>query len=190
MLLLPVLTNGPAYTVPKEAAQSMRHRLTDAEHLVILKRVEKRGYMNVNLVDWNIFSVRHKGKQWTVDLARKTCTCNKFQMGLFPCSHAVAATRERNLDFTSLRADYYKRETLIDTYLVLIMPVGHPSSWVVPSDIAMRVILNPKTKRQSGLPMEGRHASSSEKTTTQSCRRCGQPGHNSRRCSCRGKINK
>ncbi|KAK4844419.1 hypothetical protein QYF36_020064 [Acer negundo] len=31
--------------------------------------------------------------------------------------------------------------------------------------------------------MEGRHASSLERTTTQSCRRCGQSGHNSRRCS-------
>ncbi|KAK0602476.1 hypothetical protein LWI29_033791 [Acer saccharum] len=164
-------------------AQSMRHRLTDAAHLVILKRVEKCGYMTVNPVDWNIFSVRHKGKQWTVDLARKTCTCNKFQMDFLPCSHAFAAARERNVDFTSLCADYYKRETLIDAYSVPIMPVGHPSSWVVPSDIAARVVLNPKTKRQSGRPMEGRHVSSSERTTSQSCRRCGQPGHNSRRCS-------
>ncbi|KAI9174822.1 hypothetical protein LWI28_023186 [Acer negundo] len=166
-----------------EAARSMRHRLTDAAHLVILKRVEKCGFMTVNPVDWNIFSVRHKGKQWTVDLARKTCTCNKFQMDFFPCSHALAAARERNLDFTSLCADYYKRETLINAYSVPIMPVGHPSSWFVPSDIAARVVLNPKTKRQSGRSMEGRHASSSERTTTQSCRRCGQPGHNSRRCS-------
>ncbi|KAI9165962.1 hypothetical protein LWI28_023755 [Acer negundo] len=165
------------------AAQSMRHRLTDAAHGVIQKRVEKCNYMTVNAVDWNIFSVKHKGKQWTVNLARKTCTCNKFQMDFLPCSHALAAARERNLDFTSLCADYYKRETLIDAYSVPIMPVGHPSSWVVPSDIAARVVLNPKTKRQSGRPMEGRHVSSSERTTTQSCRRCGQSGHNSRRCS-------
>ena len=63
------------------------------------------------------------------------------------------------------------------------MSIGHPASWVVPSDIASRVVLNPKAKRQSGRPMEGRHTSSSERTTTQSCRRCGQPGHNSKRCS-------
>ncbi|KAI9174316.1 hypothetical protein LWI28_015471 [Acer negundo] len=178
------------------AAWSICHRLTDAAHLVILKRVEKCSFMIVNPVDWNIFSVRHKEKQWTVDLARKTCTCNKFQMDFFPCSHALTAARyltsysshiilpkreshyfhccmERNLDFTSLCADYYKRETLIDAYSVPIMPVSHPSSWVVPSDIAAWVVLNPKTKRQSGQPIEGRHASSSERTTTQSCRRCG-----------------
>ncbi|KAK4847572.1 hypothetical protein QYF36_003431 [Acer negundo] len=183
MPLLPVHTSGLAYNVPKEAARSMRHQLTDAAHLVILKRVEKCNYMTVNPVDWNIFSVKLKGNQWTVNLHLKTCTCNKFQMDHFPCSHALAAARERNLDYTSLCADYYKRETLIDAYSVPIIPVGHPSSWVVPSDIASRVVLNPKSKRQSGRPMEGRHASSSERTTTQSCRRCGQSGHNSRRCS-------
>ena len=65
------------------------------------------------------------------------------------------------MDFTSLYVDYYKRETLIDAYSVPIMLVDHPSSWVVPSDIAAQVVLNPKSKRQSGLLMEGRHASSS-----------------------------
>ncbi|KAK4843881.1 hypothetical protein QYF36_013880 [Acer negundo] len=109
------------------AVRSMRHQLTDAEHLVILNCVEKCNYMTVNLVDWNIFSVKLKGNQWTVNLHLKTCTCNKFQMDHFPCSHALAAARERNLDFTSLCADYYKRETLIDAYSVPIMPVGHPS---------------------------------------------------------------
>ncbi|KAK2646213.1 hypothetical protein Ddye_021408 [Dipteronia dyeriana] len=96
------------------AAQSMRHQLTDASHLVILKRVDKCNFKTVNPVDWNIFSVKWVGKQWTVDLARKTCTCNKFQMDLLPCSHTLAAVRDRNMDFTSLCADYYKRQTLID----------------------------------------------------------------------------
>ncbi|KAK3229996.1 hypothetical protein Dsin_001877 [Dipteronia sinensis] len=97
--------------------------------------------------------------------------------------------RERKVDFTSLCADYYKRQTLINAYSVPIMPIGHPYSWVVPSDIAERVVLYPKSKRQLGRPMEGRHASCSERTTTQSCRRCGQSGHNSRRCSNPSLIN-
>ncbi|KAK2639063.1 hypothetical protein Ddye_026858 [Dipteronia dyeriana] len=74
-------------------AQSMRHQLTDTTHLMILKRVDKFNFMTVNLVDWNIFSVKRAGKQWTVGLARKTCICNKFQMDLLPCSHALVAAR-------------------------------------------------------------------------------------------------
>ncbi|KAK2658860.1 hypothetical protein Ddye_005393 [Dipteronia dyeriana] len=88
--------------------------------------------------------------------------------------------KEKNLNFTSLSSDYYKRQTLIDPYLVLIILVGHPSTWVVPSDM---VILNPISRRQAGRPRAGRHVSSSERKTTRSCRRCGQPEHNSRRCS-------
>ncbi|KAI9196975.1 hypothetical protein LWI28_028689 [Acer negundo] len=74
-------------------ARSMRHQLTDAAHLVILKRVEKFNYMTVNPVDWNIFSVKLKGNQWTINLHLKTCTCNKFQMDHFPCSHALPSVR-------------------------------------------------------------------------------------------------
>ncbi|KAK2653177.1 hypothetical protein Ddye_013033 [Dipteronia dyeriana] len=44
------------------AVQSMRHQLTDATHLVILKCMEKCGFMTVNPVDWNIFSVKGSGK--------------------------------------------------------------------------------------------------------------------------------
>ncbi|KAK2645578.1 hypothetical protein Ddye_020773 [Dipteronia dyeriana] len=104
-------------------------------------------------------------------------------MDHFPCSHALTAAWERNLDLTTLCADYYKRQTLIDAYSVPIIPVGHPSTWVMPFDIAQTVILNPISRSQAGRPMVGCHVSSSERTTTRSCRRCGQSGHNSRRCS-------
>ncbi|KAK2645622.1 hypothetical protein Ddye_020817 [Dipteronia dyeriana] len=155
------------------AAQSMNHQLTDAVHLVILKCVEKCNFITVNPVDWNIFYMKRSEKQWTVDPAQKTCTCNKFQMDQLPCYHALAADRQ----------------TLIDSYSVPIIPVGHPSNWVVPSDIIERVVLNPISRRQAGRPRAGRYISSSEKTTTQNYRRCGQPGHNSRRYSNQALIN-
>ncbi|KAK2637525.1 hypothetical protein Ddye_032317 [Dipteronia dyeriana] len=123
-----VHTSGPVYIVRKEefirnmlqmwfhdryrVAQSVHHQLTDATHLVILKRVDKCGYMTVNPVDWNIFSVKQSGKQWIVDLARKTCTCKKFQMDMFPCLHALAAARREGeaamYFFTSRDRKYLK----------------------------------------------------------------------------------
>ncbi|KAK2648697.1 hypothetical protein Ddye_016186 [Dipteronia dyeriana] len=155
------------------AAQSMRHQLPDVTHLVILKRVDKCNFMTINPADWNIFSVKRSGKQWIIDLAPKICICNKFQIDLLPCSHTLAAVRDQNMDFTSLCADYYKRQTLIDAYSVPIMLIGHPSNWIVPSNIAGRVILNPISRRQVGRPRAGRHISYSERKTTQNCRRCG-----------------
>ncbi|KAK2653176.1 hypothetical protein Ddye_013032 [Dipteronia dyeriana] len=100
-------------------------------------------------------------------------------MDHFPCSHALVSAQERNLDLTTLCSNYYKRQTLIDAYSVSIIPVGDPSIWVVPFDIAQMVILNPISRRQAERPRAGRHVSSSERTTTQLCRRCGQLGHNS-----------
>ncbi|KAK2659298.1 hypothetical protein Ddye_005831, partial [Dipteronia dyeriana] len=76
-------------------------------------------------------------------------------MDQLPCSHALAAVRERNLDFTSLCVDYYKRQTLIDAYSAHIMAVGHPSTWVVPYDIVERLVLNPISMRQAGRPRAG-----------------------------------
>ncbi|KAK3204183.1 hypothetical protein Dsin_018229 [Dipteronia sinensis] len=51
---------------------------------------------------------------------------------------------ERNLDYTSQCADYYKRETLVDAYSVPIMPVGHPNTWEVSEDIKQSVVLPPQ----------------------------------------------
>ncbi|KAK2644968.1 hypothetical protein Ddye_020163 [Dipteronia dyeriana] len=82
-----------------------------------------------------------------------------------------------------LYADYNKRQTLIDAYSIPIISVGHLSTWIVPYDIAERVVLNPSSRRQAGWPRASRLISSSERTTTKNCRRCQQPGHNSRRCS-------
>ncbi|KAK2653087.1 hypothetical protein Ddye_012943 [Dipteronia dyeriana] len=141
-------------------AQSRRHQLTDAAHLVILKRVNKCAYMTVNPVDWNIFFVKRFRKQWTIDLARKTCTCNKFQMDMFPCSHAhvsmftcTCSIKGAKLGLHILCADFYKRQTLIDAYSVPIKPVGHPSKWIFPTNIADRVVLNPLSMRQTGRPL-------------------------------------
>ncbi|KAK2655423.1 hypothetical protein Ddye_008475 [Dipteronia dyeriana] len=172
------------------AAQSVSHQLTNAAHLVILKSVDKYNFMTINPVDWNIFSVKRSEKKWTIDLARKTYTCNKFQMDHLPCSHALFSARDRNMDFTSLCVDYYMRQTLIEAYSVPIIPVGHPSTRIVPFDIVEMVVLNPISRRQAGRPRAGRHISSLERITTHNCRRCGQPGHNFRRCSNPALINK
>ncbi|KAK2652221.1 hypothetical protein Ddye_012077 [Dipteronia dyeriana] len=93
------------------------------------------------------------------------------------------------MDFISLCTNFYKRQTLINSYSVPIIPVGHPFTWVMPSDITERVVLNPISRRQAGPPRAGRHISSSARITTQNCRRCGQPGHNFRRCSNPALIN-
>ncbi|KAK2644714.1 hypothetical protein Ddye_019909 [Dipteronia dyeriana] len=127
--------------------------------------------------------IRNMLQRWLHD---RHLAAQSIRLQLTDASHLVIlkhVDKEQNLDFTSLCADYSKRQTLIDVYSIPIMHVRHLSSWVVPADIVERVVLNPLFRRQAGYPRSERHVSSSERTTSQSCRRCGQLGHNSRRCS-------
>ncbi|KAK2645488.1 hypothetical protein Ddye_020683 [Dipteronia dyeriana] len=68
------------------AVQSMRHQLTDATHLMILKRVDKCGYITVNPADWNIFSVKRSDDlHVTTDLATRLTPKGLFRLWNF-CS--------------------------------------------------------------------------------------------------------
>ena len=86
------------------------------------------------------------------------------------------------MDYTSLCADYYKKEVLTNAYSIPIMLVGHPNTWVVPEDIKDRVILTPDIHTQFGRPRRTRFTSASERPSKQKCTKCGTQGHNSRRC--------
>ncbi|KAK3194153.1 hypothetical protein Dsin_025463 [Dipteronia sinensis] len=132
-----------------QAAVNMRSQLIDAAHAEILERI----------AECNIFLVKLRGDQWTVNLLEKICTCKVFDLDHLPCAHALAAARERNLDYTSLCADYYKKEVLADAYSILIMSVGHPNTWVIPPDIKNRVVLTPDIRTQSGRPRRSRFQS-------------------------------
>ena len=93
------------------------------------------------------------------------------------------------MDYTSLCADYYKRETLVDAYAMPIMPIGHLNTWEVPEDIRQRVVLPSKSKKDNQqkaspeCPQEHQFHFVSERTSTKKCRRCHGIGHNSRRCT-------
>ncbi|KAK3226827.1 hypothetical protein Dsin_006689 [Dipteronia sinensis] len=116
------------------------------------------------------------------------CTIMLLMPGQKSSPVSIVPTKERNLDYTSLCADYYKRETLVDAYSVHIMSAGHPNTWVVPVDIRQCVVLPSKSKKNkeqagTGCPQENRFPSVSERTSTHKCRRCGETKHNSRRCT-------
>ena len=74
-------------------ALNMRSQLTDAAHEEIAERIAECNHMTATHVDWNIFLVKLRGDQWTVNLLEKTCTCKVFDLDQLPCAHALAAAR-------------------------------------------------------------------------------------------------
>ncbi|KAK3212393.1 hypothetical protein Dsin_017099 [Dipteronia sinensis] len=76
------------------SAQSMSRQLTDAAQLKILKCIEKCIYMSISHVDWNIFLVKLKGDQWTVNLLQKICAWSETWITL---SYVKTTTRGKHL---------------------------------------------------------------------------------------------
>lgn len=90
--------------------------------------------------------------------------------------------RERNIEFTTLCADYYKKNTIVDAYSIPIIPIGNPEQWVVPDFVRGTICLPPFVRTQTGRPRQSRIRSVAETTRTQKCKSCGTVGHNSRSC--------
>ncbi|XP_074322076.1 uncharacterized protein LOC141659199 [Apium graveolens] len=44
------------------------------------------------------FEVHNKEKKYVVDLSKRTCSCNRFQMDNMPCSHAIVVLKQANMD--------------------------------------------------------------------------------------------
>jgi hypothetical protein len=63
------------------------------------------------------------GKDWIVDLERRTCTCLMFQEHGGRCSHAIMAARARRLDPYILFSDAFTLSTYRYTYQASIHPV-------------------------------------------------------------------
>ncbi|KAL0543854.1 hypothetical protein IC582_018959 [Cucumis melo] len=81
--------------------------LTKWAELVIQNKQEGALTMKVNQIDCYEFHVKDLGKEEVVNLQTKECTCKEFQVEQLPCSHAIAAARDRNINVYSLCDNYY-----------------------------------------------------------------------------------
>ncbi|CAM8995238.1 unnamed protein product [Rhodiola kirilowii] len=140
---------------------------------------------------------------YSVNLATRICSCGKWTLFKYPCSHAMAACRNARVEYS----DYVPAEYTLDAYYrtwgYFFNPLPHESCW---RQYDGRVhVPNPRFKRtKGGRPptrrrrneMDQRHrhlgesssqaASSSNPTPRiQRCSYCNLVGHNKRACPTR-----
>ncbi|KAK3188736.1 hypothetical protein Dsin_028297 [Dipteronia sinensis] len=72
---------------------------------------------------------------------------------------------------------------LVASYSAEIHPVGQPSEWLVPSDIASKIVHPPVGRRPPGRPRKNRLPSFGEEVTQRRCTTCHCVGHNSHTCT-------
>ncbi|KAL0540867.1 hypothetical protein IC582_020887 [Cucumis melo] len=157
--------------------------LTKWAELVIQKKQEGALTMKVNPIDCYQFHVKDLDKEEVVNLQTKECTCKEFQAEQLPCSHAIAAARDRNINVYSLCANYYTNECLLAAYAEAVYPVGNQSDWKTSEDYIHMTVLPPKVVKRVGRPKKKRIPSVGEAPKLHKCGQCKQIGHNRLTCT-------
>ncbi|KAA0038423.1 MuDRA-like transposase [Cucumis melo var. makuwa] len=109
----------------REEVIKVTSTLTKWAELVIQKKQERALTMKVNPIDFYQFHVKDLYKEKVVNLQTKECTCKEFQVEQLPCSHAIAAARDHNINVYSLCANYYTNKCLLAAYAKALYPVGN-----------------------------------------------------------------
>ncbi|KAL0548763.1 hypothetical protein IC582_013233 [Cucumis melo] len=139
--------------------------------------------MKVNPIDCYQFHVKDLDKEEVVNLQTQECTCKEFQAEQLPCSHAIAAARDCNINVYSLCANYYTNECLLVAYAEVIYLVGNQSDWKTSEDYIRMTVLPPKVVKRVGRSKKKRISSIGEAPKLHKCSRCKQIGHNRLTCT-------
>ncbi|KAI3805640.1 hypothetical protein L1987_28200 [Smallanthus sonchifolius] len=94
------------------------HRVFKYDHVEETYRVTSR--METN---------DYGGNDYTVEFKRKKCTCRKWQMERFPCSHAIAVCRHRNGLPNEIVDSRYYTSTYRQQYSGHYHPLPHKDLW-------------------------------------------------------------
>ncbi|KAL3622172.1 hypothetical protein CASFOL_033583 [Castilleja foliolosa] len=161
-----------------EVSSECNKRLVESGEVAAKMEVERLG--------GQIYHLKDGSHNYVVDLEKRTCTCNVFQVDLLPCSHAIKAISEDNQSLYSYVHAYYKTDTLRKLWSPIIMPVAHPNEWDLPEEISSSIVKPPIVTRGPGRPRFHRVSSTglaSRKRKLASCSRCHGTGHNSATCT-------
>ncbi|XP_022891791.1 uncharacterized protein LOC111406634 [Olea europaea var. sylvestris] len=136
----------------------------------------------------SVFSVSSDMTTFVVDIEKQTCICRMLQVDLLPCPHALAIIANTKRDQYTFCSYYYTRNAYLNAYEDSIYPVENPSEWTLLKEVLHEIILDPNQKRSCERPTEKRKRLSREGKPTVKCGRCGEHGHNRRRCSNLGPL--
>ncbi|XP_024010534.1 uncharacterized protein LOC112085535 [Eutrema salsugineum] len=129
----------------RETIQKMDGDITEAVDKLMNLQQQKSDALSVQGISlWEVEVSSEFGERRLVDLLKKTCSCLEFQTLKYPCRHAMAAARLRQVDFWQ------------------ILPVPDPDDIRIPAEVRDLIIMPPKAKRPSGRPTTKRKLSAGE----------------------------
>jgi hypothetical protein len=96
--------------------------------------------------------------------------------------------RELGITIYAYVDNFYRTSTLRAMWGDVIMPIAHPSTWDVPSEVSSITCLPPPNPKHAGRPRFSRKSAGPEGGPSsarkkQVCKRCGETGHNRITCT-------
>jgi len=151
------------------------------------KEVEKSSSWTPIWSKDEIFQVVHIHTKYSfmVDIAKRRCACNFWELVGILCRHAVVA-----LGFMMQRPDEffydcYSKQRYLDCYDNNVSPINGEDIW---PEVEVEEMLPPSYKRGPDRPKKQRRGEPDEDpnkgrtTTTYRCTKCNKHGHNTRSC--------
>ncbi|KAK4846219.1 hypothetical protein QYF36_014456 [Acer negundo] len=94
------------------------------------------------------YQVRGPGDdQYIVDIEKKTCACNMWQLIGIPCIHGISVLLSSNCDPIDYIHNKYKKENFIKAYALVIYGINGPMMWPKTNDMPLEC---PLFKKQRG----------------------------------------
>ncbi|XP_022156830.1 uncharacterized protein LOC111023664 [Momordica charantia] len=137
---------------------------------------------SITPIDHHKLEVSDGLKRVRVNLNARTCECKEFDYFQFPCSHAIAATTYWNVNRYTLCSPAYTIQTLINTYVEPVYPLGDKDDWILPDDFVDRIVEPPRYVSRVGRRQTIRIPSAGETRQVHKCGWCGNMGHNRKTC--------
>ncbi|XP_076885053.1 uncharacterized protein LOC143534454 [Bidens hawaiensis] len=149
-------------------------------------RLQEYNYVNGRYrIISKVQTIESGGNDYTVEYYQKTCTCGKWQMQRFPCSHAIIVCLKRGDSLHSIVNKVYTNAAYKAQYAGEFFPLDDPKTWVDPG-----WKIKPNTSRIT--TSRGRRKSRRihnemdwpEQATNYTCGICQQRGHKRNACTC------
>ncbi|XP_058749599.1 uncharacterized protein LOC131622543 [Vicia villosa] len=134
------------------------------------------------------FQVTHSynKQQFIVDITRKSCTCNFWELVGIPCRHAVAALSFRQQNPKLFVDECYSRDKYALCYGFAVSPINGQEMW---PEVETEDLLPPNYKKGPGRPRKLRIRETGEEGARRRlpgvayrCTKCDKVGHNVKSC--------
>ena len=130
------------------------------------------------------------GQTHCLNLHDKKCTCGKFLIYGFPCSHIIAACQHQCVDFRLFVQAYYIKQSYYDTWANLSHPIFNEDEWPLydgPTTVPPKSMKRIGSRRSKSTRLHNEMDVREGKTTI-TCGLCKQSGHNRWSCKNRNQV--